>query len=141
MTEKFLYWFHDEAMPRAIEMFCSMVCNVVCFIAGIVTLPLWIIPFAIWYFRIYKTQKDETNEKQQMQNSIDKYTYMTNADRIRNMSDEELAKFIRATSCCSSYGADCGYPFCPNMNGELCNGIKDNTDLKVLHWLQTEVEV
>ena len=28
------------------------------------------------------------------QNAVDKYTRMTNADRIRSMSDEELAAFI-----------------------------------------------
>ena len=28
------------------------------------------------------------------QNAIDKYKRMTNADRIRNMSDEELAEFL-----------------------------------------------
>ena len=28
------------------------------------------------------------------QNAIDKYTRMTNADRIRSMSDEELAEFL-----------------------------------------------
>ena len=29
-----------------------------------------------------------------IQNAVDKYTPMTNADRIRNMSDEELAETI-----------------------------------------------
>ena len=28
------------------------------------------------------------------QNAVDKYTRMTNADRIRSMSDEELAEFL-----------------------------------------------
>ena len=31
-----------------------------------------------------------------MQNAVDKYTPMTNADRIRRMSDEELEAFIQS---------------------------------------------
>lgn len=64
---------------------------------------------------------------------------MTNADRIRNMSDEELAKFIHAVGCNSHYGDDCGYPFCHSMEGNLCHGIKDNTDARTLKWLKSEV--
>lgn len=65
---------------------------------------------------------------------------ITNADRIRNMSDEELAKFITAAKCCILYGDDCGYPFCHSMNGRLCNGIKEKTNKDILDWLQSEVE-
>lgn len=64
----------------------------------------------------------------------------TNADRIRAMSDEELAKFIRAVECCSRYSADCGFPFCPSMEGNLCNGIKEKTYQYILDWLQSEVK-
>ena len=64
----------------------------------------------------------------------------TNADRIRAMSDEELAKFIRAVECCSYYGGDCGFPFCPSMEGNLCNGIKENTSKGIVQWLQSEVK-
>lgn len=68
---------------------------------------------------------------------------MTNADRIRSMSDEELAKFIEAVICCSHYGYDdcCGFPVCQSMNGNLCNGIKDNEiDKDILEWLQRQGE-
>ena len=64
---------------------------------------------------------------------------MTNADRIRNMTDEELAKFIRAVECNSHFGDDCGFPFCHSMKGNLCHGIKDNTDARTLEWLKSEV--
>lgn len=64
---------------------------------------------------------------------------MTNADRIRNMTDEELAKFIHAVGCNSNYGDDCGFPFCHSMKGNLCHGIKDNTDARTLEWLKSEV--
>ena len=64
---------------------------------------------------------------------------MTNADRIRNMTDEELAKFIHAVGCNSHYGDDCGFPFCHSMKGNLCHGIKDNTDARTLKWLKSEV--
>lgn len=64
---------------------------------------------------------------------------MTNADRIRNMTDEELAKFIHAVGCNSHFGDDCGFPFCHSMKGNLCHGIKDNTDARTLEWLKSEV--
>ena len=90
-----------------------------------------------------KYENEEPNSKYCLgctQNAIDKYTPMTNADRIRNMNDEELAKFIRAVECCSRYSADCGFPFCPSMEGNLCNGIKENTYQYLLYWLQSEVK-
>ena len=65
---------------------------------------------------------------------------MTNADRIRAMTDEELAKFIKSVQCYSHYGNDCGYPFCHSMRGDLCNGIKNNTDKELLEWLQSEAK-
>lgn len=65
---------------------------------------------------------------------------MTNADRIRNMTDEELAKFIHAVGCCRNFGGiPCGYPFCHSMEGNLCHGIKDSTDARTLKWLKSEV--
>lgn len=64
----------------------------------------------------------------------------TNADRIRSMTDEELAKFIEAVGCNSQFGADCGYPFCDSMKGKLCNGIAKETDEETLKWLQSQVE-
>ena len=67
------------------------------------------------------------------------YKAMTHGDRIRRMADEDLAKFIRSVQCCSHYGDDCGYPFCHSMNGKLCNGIRDNTDEKLLKWIKEEV--
>ena len=68
------------------------------------------------------------------------FVKMTNAERIRSMSDEELHNFIRAIRCCTRYGADCGYPFCHSMKGNLCNGIKDNKNEELLKWLQSEAE-
>ena len=59
------------------------------------------------------------------------YIIKTNADRIRSMTDEELAEWIgNITDCC--YGNYCdGCPF--NENG--CN--KE----KLIKWLQKECEV
>ncbi len=78
----------------------------------------------------------EHNHKPKARNTIKQ----TNADRIRSMNDEELAKFIRAVECCSRYSADCGFPFCPSMEGNLCNGIKEKTEQYILDWLQSEVK-
>lgn len=58
------------------------------------------------------------------QNSIDKYTKMTNADRIRSMTDEELAKIV-----------DCA---CAGL-GEYCRG-EGGCDKCMLRWLRSEAE-
>ena len=60
---------------------------------------------------------------------------ITNADRIRQMDDVELAKFIAAVKCNTLSGA-CGYPTCNSMDGKFCFGIKKNTDGDILTWLQ-----
>lgn len=68
-------------------------------------------------------------------NSVDKYTRMTNADRIRSMSDEELADYIFGVSVhekpCVLCSDDCD--FC-ELTDEECKN-------RTLEWLQSEVEV
>jgi hypothetical protein len=58
----------------------------------------------------------------------------TNADRIRNMSDEELAKYIYDVSehCadCVVCGDDC----------DSCDGTEDICVPKIVEWLKTESE-
>ena len=56
------------------------------------------------------------------QNAVDKYTRMTNADRIRAMSDEELADFIEMKQFFA-----------------LANNGTDGEE-HTLKWLQSEVE-
>ena len=66
------------------------------------------------------------------QNAVDKYTRMTQADRIRSMSDEELAEFIRELNERCLAGA--GMVDCSNNTDCIdCKGV-------VLEWLQSEVE-
>ena len=66
------------------------------------------------------------------QNAVDKYKRMTQADRIRSMSDEELAEFIRELNECCLAGA--GMVDCSNHTDCIdCKGV-------VLKWLQKEVE-
>ena len=65
------------------------------------------------------------------QNAIDKYEPMTNADKIRSMSDEELAEFL--------YGLDHYWD-----DGQYILIIED-TNLNdgkedILDWLQSEVK-
>lgn len=65
------------------------------------------------------------------QNAVDKYTRMTQADRIRSMSDEELAKFIEQISIDSM--------------DTISFGTKDYKEIwehkeTALKWLQSEVE-
>lgn len=63
---------------------------------------------------------------------------MTNADRIRSMSDEELTKFIEAVRCSSlSVNEKNGLYICKSMNGNYCHGIKDRKPNKeILNWFQ-----
>ncbi len=61
---------------------------------------------------------------------------MTNGERIRDMSDEELAKFIESVQC---YGH--GWcEKCSSMNGDYCNGMRANEpDEDILRWLKQPV--
>jgi len=63
---------------------------------------------------------------------------ITNADRIRNMTDEELAKFMETVTCESHGWCD----DCTSMRGEYCHGINDESNSLVqerLKWLKEEV--
>ncbi len=53
----------------------------------------------------------------------------TNADRIRSMTDEELAEFFARKSPCNHY---CNYI------GKSCNGVSCKQG--ILEWLQSEAE-
>lgn len=59
---------------------------------------------------------------------------MTNADRIRNMTDEELASYIFGVSIGSSHCVLCeeDCDFCEHSDEECRN--------KTLEWLQSEAE-
>ena len=69
------------------------------------------------------------------QNAVDKYIRMTNADRIRSMSDEELAEFIKGLSehCLAGIGA-CD---CSGVNMQPCYEACGKMARK---WIQSEVE-
>lgn len=64
---------------------------------------------------------------------------LTNAERIRKMTDEELAKFLSAVTC-EQYGWCDG---CQSLKGDYCYGINDPDNLLVkerLEWLKEKVE-
>ena len=61
----------------------------------------------------------------------DKYKPMTNADRIRNMTDEELAEFFKKIGSCLASG-----DFIDCSSFITCNGC----DQRTLQWLQAEVK-
>ena len=68
----------------------------------------------------------------------DKYVPKTNADRIRSMTDEELAKFLESVTC-ETHG---WCEDCTSMRGEYCCGIdsEDNTFVQErLKWIKSEV--
>lgn len=61
----------------------------------------------------------------------------TNADKIRNMTDEELAKFIESVQCYSHGWCE----KCSSLNGDYCKGIRVNEpDADILDWLKQPVE-
>lgn len=62
---------------------------------------------------------------------------ITHAQRIRNMSDDELAKFIKSVQCYSHGWCE----KCSSMNGDYCNGMRANEpDEGILDWLKQPVE-
>lgn len=60
---------------------------------------------------------------------MDKYEPITNADRIRNMSDEELAEWINTKNICEQ---------CTYEPESLC--MKEPCTNGILKWLQSEAE-
>lgn len=61
----------------------------------------------------------------------------SNADRIRSMTDEELAKFIESVQCYSHGWCE----KCSSLNGDYCKGIRVNEpDADILDWLKQPVE-
>lgn len=79
-----------------------------------------------------KYERDSVDSKYCLgckQNAIDKYVPMTNADIIRSMTDEELARFF-----------DCGLgDVSINFHCEECDNHL-NCDVCYLEWLQSEVK-
>ena len=77
------------------------------------------------------------------QNAIDKYARKTNADRIREMTDEELAAVIMENSC---HCIEDLIPFCKNK--KRCSEIMENGEAIpdemckkcLMEWLQKEAE-
>jgi hypothetical protein len=59
----------------------------------------------------------------------------TNADRIRAMTDEELAEFITPVKCVDCHLLDCG------VEEEMFNGKHRTCQERVLDWLKQESEV
>lgn len=60
-----------------------------------------------------------------------------NADRIRSMTDEELAKFIKSVQCYSRGWCE----ECSSIDGKYCNGIEEHEPYsKILEWLKQPME-
>lgn len=60
---------------------------------------------------------------------------VTNADRIRAMTDEELSEFITPVKCVDCHLLDCG------VEEEMLNGKRRTCQERVLDWLKQESEV
>ena len=73
------------------------------------------------------------------QNAVDKYTRMTNADRIRSMSDEELAEWL--TNMCEFMNPEDEEPYKSiyNIDTEKEEIVHDSYG-SIMDWLQSEVE-
>ena len=59
MEDEFLNWLIFDVILKFGEWFIDTLFSVYRALVLIVTLPIWGIPFAIWYFRIYKSKKKE----------------------------------------------------------------------------------
>lgn len=67
------------------------------------------------------------------QNAVDKYIRITNADRIRSMSDEELAELLDSVDNGGIRALDVDYPCDECTQKTKCNEC-------FIEWLQSEVE-
>ena len=86
------------------------------------------------------TVKDDYEHCPKCENGSE-FVNITNADRIRSMTDEELAEFIfsQVKAKCSNHdcvGADTCYYHADWNSGEC-----DGCDKAILRWLQKECEV
>ena len=86
--------------------------------------------------KLCKYEKCSMESKECMgckQNSVDKYKRMTQADRIRSMSDEELAELLDSVDNGGIRALDVDYP---------CDECTQKTECEdcFKEWLQTEVE-
>lgn len=66
----------------------------------------------------------------EIERDCDKYECMTNADKIRNMTDEELAEFLCLYDACVTCSHD----------GKTCNSMNCDEIGVTERWLQKEVE-
>ena len=77
----------------------------------------------------------EIQELLETRRYFEKHLPQTNADRIRAMSDEELAEFITPVKCVDCHLLDCG------VEEEMLNGKRRTCQERVLDWLKQESEV
>jgi hypothetical protein len=84
---------------------------------------------------ICKHQKKSKREKPCLEctknRAKNNFEPMTNADAIRNMTDEELAEFLCEYEAC---------PLCPHQTDSMCNSKNCDEVGITLEWLQEEVE-
>lgn len=85
--------------------------------------------------RYVNRTKDEFPCFECTHNAIDRWKPMTNADRIRNFSDEELAEFLAELNACEKckYDSSMGCLF-----ENPCT--KSFAEAMALEWLKAEVE-
>ena len=81
-------------------------------------------------------EKSETEYpcNQCVHNATDKFKPMTHADKIRSMSDEELAYYIFGVSVGSAPCVKC------SDDCDLCELSDEDCKKKTLEWLQSEAE-
>ena len=83
MAEEFVWWLFDEAIPEALVFIGDAVWSVLCLLIKTATLPLWIIPFTFWYFRVYKPQQEEQQGSySEIPNSTWKQQTMSRFERV-----------------------------------------------------------
>lgn len=86
--------------------------------------------------------KDKTSKKIEMCTIFETAEKQTNADRIRSMSDEELAEFMANKggyiACCQCDFFNHDEEKCESPSGWLCT--KGYASALIQKWLQSEVE-
>ena len=83
-------------------------------------------------------EKKQDNPYRKIARDCPYFKPKTNADRIRAMSDEELAKFLVAVACETHGWCD----ECTSLLGNYCHGLNDESNSPVqerVKWLKSEV--
>lgn len=64
MAKKFIEWIFDDFIPDMFEMFYQAAKHATYLLIALITCPIWILPFAYWYFAKWKGEAEDGNRNE-----------------------------------------------------------------------------